>query len=60
MAEERTPQQNFEDKLTSSGLTIDDAKLLGLELLTAADTKALSSTFLGLQSMKLNYYDTGG
>ena len=44
----------------SSGLTVDDANALGLELLTAADTKALSSSFLGLQSMKINYYGTDG
>lgn len=44
-------------KLASSGLTEEDAALLHILELTAAETQALSPMFKAMPSLQLNYYD---
>lgn len=46
-----------EIKLLSSGLTLSDAKDLGIEILDAAQTSQLHHSFKSLCSLKINYYD---
>ena len=48
----------YEKKLHESGISPDDAKLLGLEFLSAADTEKLGHQ--ALASIKLNYFATDG
>ena len=50
----------FEDKLASSGLTVADAKKLGMEYLTPSETKSLSPEFKDYESLKINYYNPDG
>lgn len=44
-------------KLASSGLDEDDAKVLGVEFLTAARTASVHQSFKPVVSIKINYYD---
>lgn len=53
-------QELFEAKLASSGLTVDDAKILGMEPLTQLQTQQLHHSFKPLISMRLNYLDPFG
>lgn len=53
-------QEFFEAKLESSGLTIEDAKILGMLPLNAAQTQQLHGSFKSLISMRLNYLDPFG
>lgn len=45
------------EKLESSGLTIDDAKKLRIQVLSGEETAALSKSFKALPALRLNYYD---
>lgn len=45
-----------QEKLQSSGLSLDDAKILGIEILEGRDTAALHKTFKDLCSLKINYF----
>ena len=45
------------DKLASSGLSVEDAKVLGIEFLTKEETKALHPDFREMSSLKINYID---
>ena len=45
------------DKLDESGLTLADAKALGIEPLTRGQTADLHPAFQALQALKINYYD---
>lgn len=47
-------------KLETSGLTIQDAKELNIEILSANDTNKLHPSFKSLCSLKLNYHDPSG
>lgn len=47
------------EKLADSDLTVDDAQTLGIESLTAAQTKKLYSA-AQQESLKINYYDLQG
>lgn len=48
-------------KLASSGLTIDDAKALGIKALTPSQTQALQPAFFkALPALQLNYHDLRG
>lgn len=47
-------------KLASSGLTADDAKILGIKNLTATETQKLSSAFMPLESLHFEYYAPSG
>lgn len=44
-------------KLATSGLTLDDAKLLGIFCLSPQETHALHKTFKPLCSLKIEYFD---
>lgn len=44
-------------KLEESGLTVDDAKRLGISWHTPEETRALCSSFWGLPSLKIPYHD---
>lgn len=48
------------DKLKSSGLTLEDAKLLGIELLSREQTSQLNPSFRPLMSLKFRYFGTKG
>lgn len=48
------------NKLASSCLTADDAKLLGIEMLEGPEVFKLSSAFKPLASLKINYYGLDG
>ena len=59
----RTPKALGEAKLRESGLTLADAKTLGISFLTATQTKALcpkSRNFFPLKSLKLDYFEHKG
>ena len=47
-------------KLRESGLTDNDAKILGIKTLTATQTSNLSSTFDSLPTLQLPYHDEHG
>ena len=61
MAKLKTPRTTWDqlaiDKLASSGLTLDDAKLLRIEYLNAEQTHEEHSSFSALPSLKFNYID---
>ena len=42
------------DKLAGSGLTLEDARTLGIELLSGAEIAKLHSTFKPLAGLKIN------
>lgn len=44
-------------KLDSSGLDIDDAKLLGIDILTGEESVSIAPSHGPLSALKLNYYD---
>lgn len=48
------------EKLSSSGLTLEDAKQLGIEFLEASSTAELHPSFRPLCSLKLPYHDPFG
>ena len=48
------------DKLAGSGLTLEDARTLGIELLPGTEIAKLHPTFKPLAGLKINYYDTKG
>lgn len=50
----------FTQKLEESGLTIEDAKLLGIKFLDRNQTAKCHPSFKSLKSLKLNYYDADG
>jgi len=47
-------------KLESSGLDMDDAKVLGIEIIDAAFTPSLHKMFKPLSCLKFNYYSPDG
>jgi len=49
-----------EAKLASSGLTIEDGKILGMEFLNGEQTASLHPAFKPLCSLRLNYFDPFG
>lgn len=49
-----------ETKLLSSGLTVEDAKILGIEFLSQQETAKLCFSYKPLASLKINYYDPSG
>lgn len=49
-----------EIKLLSSGLDLNDADLLGIQILDGIKTAALNSTFKPYPSLKINYFDQFG
>ena len=55
----RKPLDLAKAKLSSSVLTLEDAKELGIEILTSTKTKALFPKY-PVPSLKLNYYDAQG
>jgi len=48
--------QLAKDKLQTSGLTVADAEILGIEFLDAAKTAQAHKAFKALTSLKINYY----
>ena len=48
------------DKLIDSGLTLEDAEILGIECLSPAQVQALDPAFKALRSLKFNYFDPSG
>jgi hypothetical protein len=48
------------EKLLSSGLSLDDAETLGIEILSEFQTAQLHSSFSGTPALKLNYYNLIG
>lgn len=55
-----TLNELYAAKLASSGLTLADAKKLGLEPLAATATAKLSSVFKPLPAIKIPYFDVAG
>lgn len=49
-----------EEKLASSGLTLEDAKVLGMTFLSGDETAALHPAFKPLCSLRINYYGPDG
>ena len=49
-----------EEKLKSSGLTLDDAKILGMSFLSDRETPAHHKSFKPLCSLKIEYFDVDG
>lgn len=49
-----------EAKLATSGLTLEDAKQLGIEILSPTQTQTHHQAFEALASLKLNYYSPTG
>lgn len=45
------------EKLASSGLDLDDAKTLGINILSGDQTQKLRKSFKPLKSLQINYYD---
>lgn len=50
----------FSKKLRSSGLSIEDAKVLGISPLTSDETQALHKGFRSLASLRIDYFDPFG
>ena len=48
------------EKLLSSGLSLDDARELGIDLLPPATVASLHPSFKPLPALRLNYYDVRG
>lgn len=48
------------EKLKSSGLTLEDAKALGIEILTKGETQKSCKGFKPLAALKINYFDLEG
>lgn len=48
------------EKLLSSGLTLEDAQTLGIEVLNGFQTGQLHDSFAAKASLRLNYYDLTG
>jgi len=46
-------------KLASSGLSLSDARALGIDILSAAATRALGPWAEALPTLRLNYFDVG-
>lgn len=53
-------QQLFEEKLATSGLDLEDAKLLGIDTIEADDVAKLHHTFSHKPALKINYFDALG
>lgn len=50
----------FEEKLATSGLDLNDAKLLGMETIEADEVAKLHHTFSQKPAIKINYFDALG
>jgi hypothetical protein len=59
-SKDTTLYSKVKDKLASSGLTLEDAKILGMDALSAQQTVAAHSSFQSLMSLKINYFDPFG
>lgn len=55
--ESHTHNDLASQKLAQSGFTLEEAKLLGITALSAAQTQNLSSQFKPLPSLRIDYYD---
>lgn len=55
-----TPLELAAAKLASSGLTLEDAKFLGMRALTSKQTKQLHASFFSYPALQIPYFDPRG